>query len=130
MKTVKQIKREARHLFRWCRSNGELDEQRVRLVMQNVLTSKRRGYLAMANEFDRLVRLDQLQHSATVESATALPAELQASVQESLIRLYGEGLTTQFKENTSLIGGMRVRVGSDVYDGSVKGGLVALERTL
>ena len=34
-----------------------------------------------------------------------------------------------FVENPSLIGGMRVRVGSDVYDGSVKAGLVALEKS-
>jgi len=129
MKTIKQIRREARHLFRLCRTNGSLDENRVRKVVQSVLGSKRRGYLALANEFERLVRLEQLQHAARVESAVTLSPDLQAKVQASLARMYGPGISTSFAETSALIGGMRIRVGSDVYDGSVKAGLVALEKS-
>jgi len=129
MKTIKQIRREARHLFRLCRTNGSLDENRVRKVVQSVLGSKRRGYLALANEFERLVRLEELQHAARVESAVTLSSDLQAKVQASLARMYGPGISTSFAETSALIGGMRIRVGSDVYDGSVKAGLVALEKS-
>ncbi|HEY3039173.1 MAG TPA: F0F1 ATP synthase subunit delta [Pyrinomonadaceae bacterium] len=129
MKTAKQIKREARHLFRLCLVNGSVDESRVRQVVQSVLGSKRRGYLTLANQFERLVRIEQLQHTATVESATSLPTDLQASVRESLVRVYGPGISTSFTESPSLIGGMRIRVGSDVYDGSVRAGLAALEKS-
>jgi len=129
MKTIKQIRREARHLFRLCRTNGSLDENRVRKVVQSVLGSKRRGYLALANEFERLVKLEQLQHTARVESAVTLSPDLQAKVQASLARMYGPGISTSFAETSALIGGMRIRVGSDVYDGSVKAGLVALEKS-
>jgi len=129
MKTIKQIRREARHLFRLCRTNGSLDENRVRKVVQSVLGSKRRGYLALANEFERLVRLEELQHAARVESAVTLSPDLQAKVQASLARMYGPGISTSFAETSALIGGMRIRVGSDVYDGSVKAGLVALEKS-
>jgi F-type H+-transporting ATPase subunit delta len=58
-----------------------------------------------------------------------LPAGLQASVQAGLEHAYGQGLTTTFTENPGLIGGMRVRVGSDVYDGSVQARLAALEES-
>jgi len=129
MKTIKQIKREARHLFRLCRTNGSLDEDRVRQVMQSVLGSKRRGFLALANEFERLVKLEQLQHTAKVESAMPLPVDLQANVQASLARIYGPRISTSFAADPTLIGGMRIRVGSDVYDGSVKAGLAALEKS-
>ena len=129
MKTIKQIRREARHLFRLCRTNGSLDENRVRKVVQSVLGSKRRGYLALANEFERLVKLEQLQHTARVESAVTLSPDLQAKVQASLARMYGPEISTSFAETSALIGGMRIRVGSDVYDGSVKAGLVALEKS-
>src|SRR5438552_16213920 len=129
MKTIKQIRREARHLLRLCRTNGSLDENRVRKVVQSVLGSKRRGYLALANEFERLVRLEELQHAARVESAVTLSPDLQAKVQASLARMYGPGISTSFAETSALIGGMRIRVGSDVYDGSVKAGLVALEKS-
>jgi F-type H+-transporting ATPase subunit delta len=63
-----------------------------------------------------------------VETATALPADLQASVAASIERLYGPGLSKSFSQNPALIGGMRIQVGSDVYDGSIKAKLSALEK--
>ena len=128
MKTIKRVRRDAKHLFRLCHVNGTLNEGRVRQVMQSVLGSKRRGYLALASQFERLVRLDQLQHTAKVESAVPLSRDLQADVQANLVRVYGPGITTSFSESPTLIGGMRISVGSDVYDGSVKAGLAALEK--
>ena len=43
--------------------------------------------------------------------------------------MYGPELNTSFADNPALIGGMRISVGSDVYDGSVKAGLAALENS-
>ena len=129
MKSGKQAKRDAKRLFRLCRVNGSLNDDSVRQVVEDILKSKRRGYLALAHEFERLVRIDRLRHEAQVESATSLPPDLRADVQASLVRTYGPELSTSFVENPSLIGGMRVRVGSDVYDGSVKVGLAALEKS-
>ena len=88
-KTIKQVRRDAKHLFRLCLVNGSLDDDRVRLVMQHVLGSKRGGYLSLATQFERLVRLERLRHTAKVESATPLPPDLQAEVGASLARLYG-----------------------------------------
>lgn len=129
MKTIKQIEREARHLFRLCQVDGSLDERRVRQVVQGVLGSKRRGYLALANYFERLVRLERLSHTAEVESATPLLADLRKNIELNLARMYGPGISTSFAERPTLIGGVRVRVGSDVYDGSVKASLAALEKS-
>lgn len=129
MNKMKQVRRSAKHLFRRCHANGSLDEDLVRRVLQQVLASKRRGYLALANEFERLVRLEETQHTAEVESATPLSSELRAHVEASLAQTYGPYLNTSFSENASLIGGMRIKVGSDVYDGSVKAGLAALEKS-
>jgi F-type H+-transporting ATPase subunit delta len=128
MKTVKQVRRQAKHLFQLCQVEGYLDEGRVRQVMGSVLGSKRRGYLALANQFERLVKLDQLQHKAKVESATPLSLELEANVEASLARMYGSRISTSFEVSPTLIGGMRIRVGSDVFDGSIKAGLAALEK--
>ena len=129
MKTTKQVQREARHLFRLCQVDGSLDERRVRQVVQGVLGSKRRGYLALANQFERLVRLERLRHTAEVESATPLMPELRKDIELNLARMYGPGISTSFAERPALIGGVRVRVGCDVYDGSVKASLAALEKS-
>ena len=69
-------------------------------------------------------------HSAVVESATPLPGDVRDDVTASLTRMYGTGLETSFEENPALIGGMRVRVGSDVYDGSVRGRLASIDAGL
>src|SRR5258705_10159884 len=129
MKTIRQFKRDAKHLFRLCLINGSLDEARVRQVVQSVLRSKRRGYLTLATQFERLVKLERLRHTANVESATPLSPDLRENVKASLVRLYGPDMSTSFAEIPTLIGGMRIRVGSDVYDGSVKAGLAALEKS-
>ena len=129
MKTNKQAAREAKQLFRLCVSNGLLDEGRVRLVVERVIESHYRGYLLVLSHFRRLVKLDQERHTAEVESATTLPEDLRTSVQAGLEKLYGPRIDIHFAIRPSLIGGIRVKVGSDVYDGSVESELAALERS-
>ena len=127
MKTIKQLESEAKHLYRLCLVDGSLDEDRVRQVVRRVLESKQSGNFALLSHFRRLVKLDCARHTATVESATPLPADLQTSVSSDLERVYGPKLSMSFADNPALIGGMRIKVGSDVYDSSVKARLAALE---
>ena len=129
MKIRKRTIREVRQLFRLCMVGGVLDENRARQVVQHIIAAKPRGYLGTLSYFRRLVELDQARRTAKVESALALPQELQTRVQTGLARGYGPGLSTTFAQNPALIGGMRIRVGSDVYDGSVQGRLAALEQS-
>jgi F-type H+-transporting ATPase subunit delta len=128
MKTNTQIRRDARQLYRLCVVDGLLDGGRVHQVVQRVIAGKRRGYLALLSYFERFVRLDRAAHTADVETAVSLPADLQASVQSRLTKVYGPGINTQFAIKPALIGGMRIRVGSDVYDGSVQFELATLEK--
>ncbi len=128
MKTSRQSKREAKRLFRFCLVNGLLDEARTRQVVQRIIDGKRRGGLALLSHFRRLVKLDHSRHTAQVESAMPLPEDLRASVQAGLARTYGPGISASFAHNPGLIGGMRIKVGSDVYDGSIRARLAALEK--
>ena len=91
MKISKQAKREAKQLFRLCLVNGLLDENRVRQVVQRVIATGERDCPAILAHFRRLVKLDCAQHTATIESATPLPADLQAIVQAGLTHRYGRG---------------------------------------
>jgi len=129
VKINKQARREAKQLFRFCLVNGLLDESRVRHVVQRVVAAGQRDCPAILSHFKRLLRLEIARRSATVESATPLPPDLQAAVEADLARRYGPGLSTTFAHRPALIGGMRIQVGSDVYDGSVRAGLAALEQS-
>jgi F-type H+-transporting ATPase subunit delta len=121
------VERDARRLFHLCMHDRFLDEQRVRSVVEQVIGSGRPGTLRELTRFARLVRLEQARRSATVESAVPLTADLRARVESSLSTQYGSQLMTAFVDNPALLGGVRIRVGSDVYDRSVVGRLQALE---
>jgi F-type H+-transporting ATPase subunit delta len=130
MRTNKQARREAKELFRVCLVNGLLDEGRVRQALQRVAQAKPRGYMALLAHFQRLVKLDLERRTARVETAVPLPAPAQAAVAASLTQRYGPGLRLGFAHRPELVGGMRVRVGSDVYDGTIHARLAALEESL
>ena len=129
MKTIKQSEREARQLFRFCLVGGDVDEGRARLVAESILRLQRRGYLLLLGQFKRLLEHERARRTAEIGSAAPLPTELRTRVQAELTAVYGPGLTWLFNENPELIGGVRIKVGSDVYDGSVRSGLAALARS-
>jgi F-type H+-transporting ATPase subunit delta len=129
MNRTRQAKRDAKQLFRLCLVDGSLDEGRMRQVIERVCESKNRNRLNVLAQLRRLVELDRARHTATVESATPLPLAMQASVQAEISRVYGPGLTISFIDSPALIGGMRIKVGSNVYDGSVQARLAALEES-
>jgi len=129
MKISKQAQRDARQLFRNCQVNGLLDEGRMRRTLSLLAEKKPRGYLGILTRLQRLVKLETEQRRATVESATPLSAEQQAEVQKNLGGIYGQGLVVSFSEVPALIGGLRIQVGSDLYDGSVKTRLEKLEQS-
>ena len=120
MKISKQAQRDARQLFRSCQVNGLLDESRVRQAIKLLGAQKPRGYVEILSRLHRLVKLDLEQHAARIESATPLPADLQSEVTNEIKKKYGAGVSISFAQNPALIGGLRIQVGSDLYDGSVK----------
>ncbi len=120
MKISKQARREAKELYRASFVNGVMDENRVRQVVTKVAEAKPRGYIGILSHFHRLVKLELERRTARVESAGSLSPEMQSDVTAKLTRLYGPGLNISFSQNPALLGGLRIRVGSDVYDGSVQ----------
>jgi len=127
MKTAKQAQRDAKQLFRLCLAGGSLDEDRARRVVRGLVDAGRPGALPVLSRLQRLLRLDRTKHSAEVTSAVPLPADIRAALEAGIARVYGPGIVTVFAEDQALIGGVRVAVGSDVYDGTVRGALATLE---
>ena len=130
MKIGKQARRDGKSLFTNCKVNGVLDESRVRQTVTAVIAQKPRGFVGMLSHFQRLVKLDLERRSAHVESAAPVSDALQQSVKANLAARYGQGLNVSFAVNKELIGGLRVKVGSDVFDGSVKARLAELEAAM
>ena len=129
MKISKQARRDAKQLFRSTFVKEVMDEGRVRTAVTQLLAQKPRGYAGILGHLQRLVKLELDRRSARVESAVRLPDEEFAAIKRNLEKRYGPGLNVTYWLNPDLIGGMRIKVGSDVYDGSVQGRLNALKET-
>ena len=74
-------------------------------------------------------KLDLAKRTAKIENAVETSPELMAEIKANLEKFYGAGLDVSYAINPKLIGGLRIQVGSDLYDGSVKTRLEKLEQS-
>ena len=120
MKISREAATTARRAFRMCVEGDRVVDDKLRKVFKKVAEDKPRGWQAILHELKRLTRLEMERRQVLVESAEALDEISQDRVKASLAEKYGADLSFEFKINPGLLGGMRVRVGNDVWDGSVK----------
>lgn len=130
MKVNKETRQLSRALLRASFTDGQLDRGRIAALVQSVIVRKPRNYIKVLENYKRLLRLEVGKRRARIESATELDPEAQARIVSNLKTKYGNDLTTEVVTNPSLLGGTRIRVGSDVWDGSVRNRLERLEQQL
>ncbi len=121
MKISKVAATTARRLFGLCQSYGKLDETKLRTVISKLVESKPRDYAAILTALQRLTRLDLERRKVTIESAVELDDASRQRAVAGLAKQYGTDLVVQYQINPALLGGLRIRVGNDVLDGSVQG---------
>lgn len=131
MKIDKNSARAARQMMRACvDKNGRLQQPRVRSVVKRLSELKPRGYLRILSGFERLLRLEVEKRHALIESAAQLALPLREKIRTDLQAKFGTDIEFEFVENPELLGGLRVQVGSHVWDGSVRAKLEALRTSL
>ncbi|MEO6848189.1 MAG: F0F1 ATP synthase subunit delta [Chthoniobacterales bacterium] len=130
MKISREARKLARELFKLSLVNGRLDSKRVSEIVDSVAAKKPRNYFQILKELQRLIRLETEKHHAIVESAVALDAASSQAIEKSLKTRFGNHITTEFKTSPALIGGLRIRLASDVWDGSVLSRLNLLKEQL
>lgn len=96
-------------------------------MVQAVINEKPRHYLDVLKDYQRLVRLEFEKRHAVIESATPLNRSLGDQIVNTLRARYGDDVTTEFRTNPELLGGLRIRVGNNVLDGSVRNRLNRLQ---
>lgn len=102
------------------------------LAFLKLLTSKRRIELlgAVNEEFVRLTREYQSVASATATTAVPLTAEEQSALTAKLAAMTGKTIELTTAVDPSVMGGVFVRIGDTVYDGTVRGNLDRLRERL
>jgi F-type H+-transporting ATPase subunit delta len=130
MKINKEIRRLSREMLRASFTNGQLDRGKVASVVQSLISKRPRHFMAVLHYFRRLLRLEIEKRHARIESAMALAPQTAADITSRLKKKYGEDLTSEFVVDPTLLGGVRVRVGSDVWDGTLRDRLERLKQQL
>ncbi len=111
-------------------SEGRLDQGKVRAVLASLVERRPAGSAEILQEFHRLVRLNLESHAALVESAEVLGSSERAVIEKNLTDRFGSETTFSYSVNPDLIAGIRVKIGSDVYDASVRERLKRLKAEL
>lgn len=130
MKTSKEARKVSRDLFRASLINGRLDETRVRLIGKQVVDTKPRHYAGILKEYHRMIRLELAKRHAKVESAVELQPAERENLELTLRAKYGQDLSTEFHVVPALLGGLRIQIGSSVFDSSVRERLNRFEAAL
>ena len=128
MKISKIAAATARRLYGLCQVNGQLDDSKLRDLVSKLIAAKPRDYQAILASIQRLVRLEEARRAVVVESAAALSDAERQKVVAGLAKEYGANLTIEYKIKPELLGGLRIKVGDNVLDGSVQGRIDRLSK--
>ena len=127
MKLDKDSRKLSKQLFMASFTDGRIDKEKVGIISRQIVESKPRNSLGILKEFQRLIRFEIEKHHAVIESATKLDDSTKKQLVSNLKAKYGKDTTTEFKVSPELLGGVRVKIGSDVFDSSVRERLNRLE---
>ena len=130
MKLNKEIRQLSRKMLQASFTDGQLDPGRIASVVDSVIAEKPRNYINVLKNYKRLLRLEVEKRHATIETASEVHPEMRSEIVSNLKSKYGDDLATEFHIDPQLLGGMRIRVGNDVWDGSVRNRLQRLQHEL
>jgi len=130
MKITKEIRQLSREMLRASFTDGQLDRGKIASLVQSLIAKRPRHFMAVLQNYKRLLRLEIEKRHAKIESATQLSPQAAVDIVARLKKKYGEDLTSEFVVDPTLLGGVRVRVGSDVWDGTLRNRLERLQQQL
>jgi F-type H+-transporting ATPase subunit delta len=130
MAVSKQTKLLAKQLFKLSVVNGEVSAERVAGVLGWVEKHAPRQSLALLKAYHHRIAAELAKSRADVEHAGQVTPAALAAIEAAMTKKYARKVTAAAKANPALLAGVRVRVGSDVYESSVAGQLAALSASV
>jgi len=126
----KQITLLAQKLFKLSFVDGRLSEERVAGVLAYVEKNPPAKPVAVLRAYSRLVSVEVAKGQAVVEHAGPVTDATLQSIAASMTGRYQRPVVASAKPNASLLAGLRIRVGDDVYESSAAGQLAALSASV
>ncbi|PWU08325.1 MAG: hypothetical protein C5B47_04910 [Verrucomicrobia bacterium] len=119
MKLSKESRILCRELFRLCLDAGKVQAERVHTVVDALLSERPKNYFQILRALTRMIRLNFAERQAEVQSAVPLSINETSLIEQELKSLHGSDLEVRFRVNPDLLGGLRIRIGSEVWDGTI-----------
>lgn len=124
----KQINQLARKLVRASLQDGGISQQRVSAVLELLRRQSETRRRELLKAYLRQMRREQARNTLLIEHAGPLASKARDEIVSSMSAKAGRRLSVETRENPELLGGVRVRLGDDVYDASIAGRLAALSQ--
>ena len=116
----------AKKLVDLSKEDGVVTEARVSEVLTGLKRIKRHNYLVILKTYLVRLRRELALQTAVVSTHTLLSNETLDEISAKYSAIYGRPIRAEVEKDNSLIAGVRVRVGDDLYDASLSGRLQRL----
>jgi len=126
MRAAKKTKLLAKQLFKLSVVNGAVSADQVAGVLGWVEKTAPRQAIALLKLYHGYISTELAKSRAVVEHAGPVTDATLKMIEGAMTQKYARVVTASAKPNPALLAGLRVRVGSDVYESSVAGQLAAL----
>jgi F-type H+-transporting ATPase subunit delta len=126
MRADKKTKLLAKQLFKLSVVNGAVSAEQVTGVLGWVEKNAPRQTIALLKLYHGYIATELAKSRAVVEHAGPVTDATLKLIEGAMTQKYKRVVTASAKPNPALLAGLRVRVGSDVYESSVAGQLAAL----
>lgn len=128
MKINRESRSMAKKLYNSCLTAGILDEKRALQVVTYIVQNKPRNYFPILSRLKKLISLKLAESSAVVESPKSLGSE-ESAITAKIRQRFGSHVSVKFTQKPELLGGLRITVGSQVWDGSIQTRLKNLQNS-
>jgi len=127
MKRDKKITQLAKKLVELSKDDkGVVTEALVGEVLAGLKQMQVRKHVSVLKSYLTYLRREIALQTAVVSTPSNLSEAALKEIEANFSKIYGRAISAETKEDASLIAGVRVRVGDDVYDASVAGRLQRL----
>ena len=126
MAADKQTKLLAKQLFKLSLVNGVVSPEQVAGVLGWVEKHAPSRPVALLKAYQHRIAIELAKSRAVVEHAGPVSDATLKQIEAAMTKRYARPVTASAKPNPELLAGLRVRVGSDIYESSVANQLASL----
>ena len=130
MRADKKTKLLAKQLFKLSLVNGQVSAEQVAGVLGYIEKLAPRHPLSLLKLYHRAIQTEVAKSQALVEHAGAVSDTTLKLIEGAMSKKYQRVVTASARPNPRLLAGLRVRVGSDVYESTVAGQLATLSNAV